>query len=180
MDLTKAEELRQIVQSANECSQKGEDPAGRLPAFSPAFLNTFYAFAYRFYREGKYQEATDFFRFLTLIRPYEKRGWMGLGAAEQMSKNYHRALSAYAFLCVLDDQDPYPHFHAAECYLALNDVIEGLLALNAAGAACDDSPEHLDLKKKIALMRERWGESLGKNGLEGYVYARRHKEGASL
>jgi type III secretion system low calcium response chaperone LcrH/SycD len=90
-----------------------------LPHLSKDGIDALYAFAYGFYESGNFEKAMHFFRFLTLIDISNRRHWMGLGAAYQMLKQYERALQCYGQAALLDEKDPYAHWYAAECFLAL-------------------------------------------------------------
>jgi len=102
-----------------------------LPEFSGDFIETFYSFAYGYYQSGKYETAIHFFRLLTLIDPDKRKHWMGLGASYQMIKGYERALQCYGYAAILDENDPYTHWHAAECFIALNQPEQAKLALTS-------------------------------------------------
>ncbi|MCB1135458.1 MAG: tetratricopeptide repeat protein, partial [Chlamydiia bacterium] len=109
--------VEELLEQAIAAYQSTACEAPSLPHLSPTTYKTLYAFAYRFYRDGVYDKAADFFRFLCLMKLDEKKHWVGLGAAEHMRGNYDQALQAYAMAALLDASDPFPHFHAAECYV---------------------------------------------------------------
>jgi hypothetical protein len=73
-----------------------------------------------------------------------------------MSQDYTGSLSAWALTALLQDKDPSPHVHAAECYFSLGNPAEALLALDAAQALLSGSTEDLELKTKIDLLRKAY------------------------
>lgn len=113
-----------------------------------------YSLAYGFYNSGQYDKAMHFFRFLTLVDPSARKQWMGLGAAYQMLKQYERALQCYAQAAALNPQDPYAHWHAAECFLAIKDYEQAKLALDSAEKMASPSPsKYRSLLDKLDLLK---------------------------
>ena len=109
-----------------------------------------YNLAYALYQNGKYKDSQSLFTLLTLLNPLEKKFLMGFGAASQMIADYERALEAYARVVIIDVDDPHPHFHAAECYFALNNKEEALKALLDAEKR---SSKDKELLNKIEILR---------------------------
>lgn len=87
---------------------------------SDAEAELFYSYAFAHYQSGHSKEAIEAFHVLCARRPLESRFWFGLGASLQEERKYQDALHAWAMTALLNPDDPYPHFHAAECYLSLN------------------------------------------------------------
>lgn len=116
---------------------------------NPEQMESFYRDAYTYYEKGYYEQALFCFRYLALFNTLEKKYWMGLAACQQLLADYEKALKGYAIAHLLDSQDPYPHFYAYECYKALNDTPQSLIALKAAFEACQDEPFYQRLKKHI-------------------------------
>jgi len=128
----------------------------RAFAVSDQEMESLYEEAYAFYEQNKFVQAADLFRWLVLLNPYVERSWMGLAACQQLLKLYENALKAYAIATLLDKNDPLPHFHAFECYVALNDHVEALKALDAAyQCAKKHQPQYNALLEKIEHLRER-------------------------
>ena len=63
-----------------------------------------------------------------------------MGATLQMMKKYEDAANAYGFAAIMDCHDPRPSFHAAECYIALNDKEKAEAALNSVVVLCEPTP----------------------------------------
>jgi type III secretion system low calcium response chaperone LcrH/SycD len=111
-----------------------------------------YLLAFCYYEKGHYREAAESFSKLVIVNPYEKNYWCGLGASQQLAKNYQEALSAWCFAALLDQKNPYPHFHAAECLISQGEIKEALLALEEAKKRF---PEE-DLLLKIETLKIIW------------------------
>ncbi|MBA2368639.1 MAG: tetratricopeptide repeat protein [Candidatus Protochlamydia sp.] len=120
----------------------------------------FYYIAYHLYRDQQYEEAENFFRMLLMAKPTDPRYWKGLGACLQMRQNYEEALNCYICTQNLhwDQPDPYLYIYAADCYFALNQIKEGLKALEAARLSAEEK-EDARILKHVAVMREMWAQS---------------------
>lgn len=117
-------------------------------------LETIYAFAYGFYESGNYAKASRFFQFLTEYDPNNGKYWKGLGAAYQMLKSQEKAVKCYAQAALLDENDPYPHWHAAECFWALKNTELTSQALNSSEATAKRNPKRFHaLLEKLQLLK---------------------------
>ena len=123
------------------------------PPPSKGLLETLYSMGFGFYESGHYEKAEHFFRYLTVLSPKEKKHWTGLGAAYQMQKKYALAVQAYCFAALIDENDPFPHFHAAECLYRIDHKPECIEALKAAETIAKKKPaKFAQLLNKISLM----------------------------
>lgn len=95
-------------------------------------MEQIYAQGYHHYQNNLLDEAENAFRLLVWLNPYKSKYWMGLAATLQMVAKYEEALHAYAVCTLLDEKNPYPHYHALNCYLALDDREEAKKALDCA------------------------------------------------
>ena len=116
-------------------------------------VEQFYAYAFAQYQSGLFEQAADAFHLLCVRRPFEARFWFGLAATLQEEQKYERALTAWAMVALLDKQDPYPHFHAAECAFSMNNLRDATFALKETEARID--PIH-PLRDRIPLLKEAW------------------------
>ena len=132
---------------------KRDEPLNRND-FSNDDLNVLYSLAYGLYQAGDYAQAKEIFHQLVLSKPFKKDYWMGLGASCQLEKNYMEALKAWSMVALLDDKDPTPHFHAAECYFSDANPEEAFKALSAAKDRL--SVSDTDLKHKINGLEAGW------------------------
>lgn len=116
-------------------------------------MEQLYRDAYTFYQAGRLEDAAFSFRYLVLFNPYVKKHWMGLGATLQLKNAYEKALKAYAIATLLDSKDPYPHYHAFECYQAIGNGEESYKALECAYIRAMDNPIFNSLKMKIQSLK---------------------------
>lgn len=93
-----------------------------LHGVSPELMEGVYAYAHRFYTQGRLDEAETFFRFLCLYDFYNGEYALGLGAVFQLKRQYQQAIDMYALAFALTQDDPRPMFHVGQCHLALGKV----------------------------------------------------------
>lgn len=118
-------------------------------------VERFYAFGFAQYGSGNWSEAADVFRVLCTRRPLEPRFWFALGATLQEAGSYNEALHSWAMAALLKKEDPYPHFHAAECCFSLQNIQDAALALQESEVRISREPTH-PLKGLIGLLRQQW------------------------
>lgn len=118
-------------------------------SFSKRERETLYALAFGKYEGGYYNQAADFFTQLLMHDPYDTRFWKGLASSCQMGKKYLEALKAWAIYALLSGHSADGHFHAAECYLSMDEIDEAKKALLLAEKFAQDS----FLSKKITNLR---------------------------
>ena len=148
-----------LEKSATEHSQE--------PDFSTESLAAIYAIAYELYKNGKYEEAKQCFRFLTLTNSFERKYWMGLAATYQMLKSYSEAIECYSAAALQDFTDPYVHCHAADCFFHMGNIAKAKEALNSAIMTAKNHLElHEALIIRLELLSEVWSNLLlgGSNG----------------
>ncbi len=109
----------------------------------------FYEIAFGLYEKGDYRGAAHLFTQLVLTDPFSEYYWEGLASSKQMAKEYLASVHAWSLVALLKDKDPMPHFHAAECFLSMDDKEEALKALDAALEFCGDDA----LREKINLLK---------------------------
>ena len=91
-----------------------------------------YAGAFHLYSRGDTEEAARVFEKLCSEFPKEARFWNGLASSSQESLDYQKALHAWQKSALLDPDNPYLHYHAAECSEALGDREKALSLLAQA------------------------------------------------
>lgn len=111
-----------------------------------------YSISYAHYEQGNYPKAISLFSQLVTEDPSEERFWRGLASARQMAGLYEEATYAWGFAAVLANNDPLPHFHAAECLITVGKNGDAKRALEMADERCGSDSEQL--KQRIATLRE--------------------------
>ena len=100
-------------------------------------MEKLYEEAFEYYAADCYLDSLTVFRWLVLFNSYEAKYWMGFAANQQLLQRYEKALHAYAVASLLDIKNPYPHYHAFECYRLLNNKDDAKKALNLAYQRCE-------------------------------------------
>ena len=122
-------------------------------------LEAVYSLAFGYYRTGKYEEALKLFQFLVLFDHLNQKYWLGLGAAQQVLKDYQNAVASYGYCSFLNLDNPKPQLHAAECFLAMGDRRNAASSLEALDAYCPkDTDIGREYRAKAAKLREAVGE----------------------
>lgn len=156
--------MSDILHSVLEITDFLENPSFEkneaFPPFTPESLAALYAMAYRLYKNGKYEDALAFFRFLTLSDSFERKYWMGLGACNQMLKNYEKALECYSAAAIQDSSDPYVHWHAADCFFHSGNLPKAREALESALVTARQDNNHHPLIPKLELIADAWSDLL--------------------
>lgn len=124
-----------------------------LKGLSPASVEVLYAAAHAYYKNGQYEQACHFFRFLTLKAPEQPRNWKGLAASHQLLKNYETAIDYWGVAALMDEKDYTTHLQAAHCFLALDDKKQAFQALDAAEIVGEGQAS---AKEQITLLRTAW------------------------
>jgi type III secretion system low calcium response chaperone LcrH/SycD len=93
-----------------------------LKGVSNEIMDSLYAYAYDFYKQGRLDEAATFFRFLCIYDFYNPEYIMGMAAVHQLKKEYHQAADLYAVAFALAKYDYRPMLYSGQCLLALRRV----------------------------------------------------------
>ncbi|MBO6168087.1 MAG: SycD/LcrH family type III secretion system chaperone [Kiritimatiellae bacterium] len=147
------------VAAAAEEFLKSNSTLKQLKGVSNAELEAVYSLAFGYYQTGKVDEASQLFRFLVLFDHLNAKYWFGLGAVQQLAKDFQGATTSYGYCSFLELENPKPQYHAAECFLALGDKRNAASCLEALNEYC---PANTDIgreyRAKAAELRKRIGE----------------------
>ena len=148
------QELVAVEELAEKCLMEGAALAD-VRGYTEDEMEAIYHLAYNAYRQGKYADARKLFQFLALNDHVESRFWMGLAATCQMSGEYRQAVAAYEMAAILEATNPWPPFHAGECYMAMNDWEKSARALQAVEILCDAADgegHHAELRTRAVQL----------------------------
>lgn len=95
-------------------------------------LEVIYNMALTCYNNSKHEDARTLFKFLCMMDHASSRWWMGLGAANQMLKNYAEAVKAYGYCTLLDVENPKPQLQAGYCLMSMGNDEAAVQALEGA------------------------------------------------
>ena len=116
-------------------------------------LEEAYAYGFAHYVSGSWTKAAETFKDLCTSRPFEPKFWFGFAATLQEAGHYADALPSWAMAALLKPEDPYSHFHAAECHFSLENCNEAFKALKEVELRIGE--EH-PLKNRVTLLKEQW------------------------
>ena len=125
-----------------------------LKNMSEDAMEAIYSVAYSLYQSGKYDESLKIFQFLCFYDHFNKKYFMGLGACQQMLKNYESALEIFTFATVLDSEDPRPMVYLGDCHLALGDKEKARHSYETAIEWAGDNSEYSQEKQRAENMLE--------------------------
>ena len=131
-----------------------------LKGITKAEMEAVYSVGFNMYRTGRYDDAEKIFRFLVLFDHLEPKYWLGVGAVQQVRKDYEGAIASYGYASFLDLSNPKPQLHAAECFLAMGDKVTAASALIALDKYCppETSATGREYRAKAAELRKLVGE----------------------
>jgi tetratricopeptide (TPR) repeat protein len=115
-------------------------------------ITLLYELAYNLYSANDFSKASEIFQRLVIAKPFEALFWQGFGSCQHMQNKYQEALTPWSMWCLIDDENPFPHFYAAESLFSLNEISEGFKALTAS----ENRDEKGVLKDKIEGLRLAW------------------------
>lgn len=151
-------DTKKIAEGVKTLIETGS-PLKRMKGVTDEELEAVYTLAFGYYRTGKYAEALKLFQFLVMFDHLNAKYWMGLGAAQQVLKDYQNAVISYGYSSFLKLDNPKPQLHAAECFLAMGDKAKAASALFALNEYCPaDTDIGREYRAKAAKLREVVGE----------------------
>lgn len=163
LDDFSADDIQKFVFGVlEEVSKDSAIPIKDVYSIPDENLEGLYSAARNLYENARYDEAKELFRLLVMIDQYEKKYVFALAATLQMQHEYFQAATTYTIAATLVSRNPTPHFHAAECYLALNEPASACVSLGLCIRAAGKQPEFQELKERCSLARERLLEHINK------------------
>ena len=131
-----------------------------LKGITKAEMEAVYSVGFNMYRTGRYDDAEKIFRFLVLFDHLEPKYWTGVGAIQQVRKDFQGAIASYGYASFLDLRNPKPQLHAAECFLAMGDKVNAASALAALDKYCPPASTEIgrEYRAKAAELRKLVGE----------------------
>lgn len=128
-----------------------------LKNMSDDAMEAIYSVAYNLYQGGKYEEAQKVFQFLCFYDHFNRKYFMGLGACQQMMKEYENAIEIFSFATILDSDDPRPMLYIGDCHLAMGSKDEAQAAYETAIEWAGAKEEFAEDKERAHSMLENLG-----------------------
>jgi len=143
-------DMDQIGQLAQQFA-KGTSLAA-MRGLTPQHLEAIYSVAFNLYKNGRYEDAVKVFKFLCLHDHLQSKFWMGLGATQQLLKQFKQASSTYGYAYMLDSDNPQIPLHAADCFLAEGNLPHAESALNLVIELTQNRPQHNALRERAQVL----------------------------
>ena len=125
-----------------------------LKNMSDDAMEAIYSVAYNLYQGGKYEEAQKVFQFLCFYDHFNRKYFMGLGACQQMMKDYGNAIEIFSFATILDSDDPKPMLYIGDCHLAMGGNDEARQAYETAIEWAGENEDFIEDKERAQSMLE--------------------------
>ncbi len=125
-----------------------------LKDMSDDAMEAIYSVAYNLYQGGKYLEAQKVFQFLCFYDHFNRKYFLGLGACQQMLKQYDKAIEIFSFTTILDSDDPRPMLYIGDCHMAKGDKDSARIAYETSLEWASDSEEYAQDIERVKIMLE--------------------------
>lgn len=144
----------------SERMAKGESTPQMELGFSDEEMEAMYAAAYNYSAQGRHEQARQCFKMLLFFDPYSYRYCLGMACSLHLLGNLEQACVYYLLAGALDESQPAPCLHMAECLIQLDDLVGAGENLEKALALCVDGQAHQELRGRIEIMLEHVREKL--------------------
>ena len=130
-----------------------------IHGISDDMMENMYAFAYKAYQEGRLDEAENFFNFLCIYDLKNPDYFIGMGAINQVKKNYIKACDFYALAYVMAEDNFNPVFYSGQCQLLMGNIVKALQCFDIVCTRCQDAALVTKAKAYMNTIRENMKES---------------------
>lgn len=123
-------------------------------------IDTFYEAACCFFEKERYEDAAKTYLFLATLNPRVHEFWLGLAMSAQMCGDFEGALAAYEIVSWDLVDLPLPYFYLGNCFIAVGDFTNALIAFDLAVEMCGTGKEFEDLrytieKERVKLLQKK-------------------------
>ena len=129
------------LQAAMKQMMEGGTTIREMKGITGAEMEAVYSVGFNFYKTGRMDEAEKIFKFLVMFDHMNPKYWIGMGAVQQVRRQYDAAVASYGYASFLDLGNPKPQYFAAECFAAKGDRENALSALAALEAYAPKNTE---------------------------------------
>jgi hypothetical protein len=108
------------------------------------------------FQRRKYPAAKRIFDLLIKLNTFEPKYYHALASTQHRQKDFFSAARNYMHAHVLSPiNNPELHYHSADCYLRMDDLMSAILSLGHCIEGCDDRNEiHRQIKTRSIPLRE--------------------------
>ncbi|CAI1686038.1 Salmonella invasin chaperone [Serratia fonticola] len=120
-----------------------------IHGISNEMMEQMYSHAHHFYQQGRLDDAESFFSFLCMYDLNNADYFIGLGAVNQLKKNYQKACDLYALAYVIAKDNFSPIFYSGQCQLLMGNFVKAMQCFDLICRRAND--ESLKKKSRIYL-----------------------------
>lgn len=142
-----AEQLQQQEEAMKKIFEEGMPP-GQALGFSKDFLEYVYKFAYSLYQQNKIEEASQLYRWLKAMDPFNTKFIVAIMNCYVLQKKWLPAVAELMELAYINPEDPLPFEKMCDCLLEVDDLTEALVAIEKAIERAGDKVEFEQEKEK--------------------------------
>lgn len=110
-----------------------------IHGISDDIMEQMYAHAHHFYEQGRLDEAESFFTALCMYDLNNADYFVGLGAVNQLKKNYQKACDLYALAYVMGKDNINSVFYSGQCQLLMGDFVKALQCFDIVCQRANDN-----------------------------------------
>lgn len=115
-------------------------------------MEAMYSVAYNLFQNKKYEDAARCFSLLSMFNPLEYKYLFGTASCFHMNQDYEVATMYYVMSSALDETQPAPFLHTAECMLAAKDEEAARDSLEIALIRAGEEPQFAPIKQRAEVM----------------------------
>jgi type III secretion system low calcium response chaperone LcrH/SycD len=146
------EEMAETIKDLAAKVVSGESTLQAEFGLKPDEMEAMYVVAYNYYKNKKFDTAAKNFAMLMLFDPMEYKYCLGVASSLYMMGEYDNAVMCYFFCTGLDQNQPAPFLHMAECFLQMGIKEDAVEPLEKAIQLCGDNPEYSAMKNRASVM----------------------------
>lgn len=169
----------EMIQSARVISDnifnKGAEPYEAL-AISKSKLEGIYAQAFQLYNAGNFKKAYRTFEMLSMLNNRDPRFPFGMAASLQVLNQFKEAYNFFILSATMDQDNPVPFYHAADCCLKIDDKMSALVMVQLVIERCKEKPEYSYIKDRCEVLKENLTTELNEEGKKLYEEEAKEEE----
>lgn len=133
---------------------KSGKPVGRIFGLTGEYSEAIYTLAHFYFEQGRFEDALQFFRLLTMIDVNDRRGLIGSGLCYKNIKDYKRAIQCLGLAYITEPDDARLAVHVVYCLLGSGKKIEAAEMLEKMEIDAGKFSNLDDLSDSLHALRE--------------------------
>lgn len=142
---------KNVMELANRAA-RGECIVREELGISDAEMEAMYTVAYNLFQNAKYDDAAKCFCLLSMFDPLQYKYMFGIASCFHMKSEYEMASMYYVMSSALDEDQPAPFLHAAECLIAMKDNDAAKDSLRITLARAGEASHFAPIRQRAEVM----------------------------